>query len=124
MLEPHVTALPAATVINVNTATPAVLLALHADLEEGDVEQLLEARDEELDGEPFTDIKDFLASDALAGLELDIDVDIKSDWFNVQTDVSVGRGLARLDSKLLRSKNTLQVVSRIRTGRRILPEEE
>ena len=124
VLEPHVTALPAATVINVNTATPLVLLALHADLEESDVEQLLEARDEELDGEPFTDIKAFLASDALAGLELDIDVDVKSDWFNVQTDVSVGRGVARLDSKMLRSENTLQVVSRTRTGRRILPEGE
>ena len=50
LLEPHVTALPAATLINVNTATPVVLQALHADLEEGDVEQLLEARDEERDG--------------------------------------------------------------------------
>jgi len=124
VLEPHVTALPAATVINVNTATPVVLQALHADLEEGDVEQLLEARDEERDGEPFTDKKAFLAHDALAGLELAIDVDVKSDWFNVQTDVSVGRGLARLDSKMLRGENTLQIISRTRTGRRILPTQE
>jgi general secretion pathway protein K len=124
VLEPHVTALPAATLINVNTATPVVLRALHADLEEDDVEQLLEARDEALDGEPFTDKKAFLAHNALAGLNLAIDVDVKSDWFNVQTDVSVGRGLARLDSRLLRSEKTLQVISRTRTGRRILIEEE
>ena len=124
VLEPHVTALPATTIININTATPVVLQALHADIEESDVEQLIEDRDEEHDGEPFTDKKAFLAHDALAGLELDIDVDIKSDWFNVQTDVSIGRGLARLESRMLRGENKLQVVSRTRTGKRILPEGE
>jgi len=120
VLEPHVTALPAATVINVNTATPAVLQALHADLEEADVEQLLEARN----GEPFTDKAAVIAHNSLAGLELLVDVDIKSDWFNVQTDVSVGRGRARLDSRLLRGQDKLQIVSRTRTGRRILPVQE
>jgi len=124
VLEPHVTALPVSTSININTATPLVLLALHADIEESDVEQLIEARDEEADGEPFTDIKAFLAHDALAGLELLVDVDVKSDWFNVQTDVSVGRGQARLESRIVRGESTLQVVSRVRTGKRILLREE
>jgi general secretion pathway protein K len=124
LLGPHVTALPVSTSININTATPLVLQALHADIEESDVEQLLEARDAEADGEPFTDKKAFLAQDALAGLELLVDVDVKSDWFNVQTDVSVGRGIARLESRMVRGENKLQVVSRIRTGKRILPEEE
>ncbi len=124
VLEPHVTALPVSTSININTATPLVLLALHADIEESDVEQLIEARDEEADGEPFTDKKAFLAHDALAGLELLVDVDVNSDWFNVQTDVSVGRGQARLESRMVRGENTLQVVSRVRTGKRILPGEE
>jgi type II secretory pathway component PulK len=120
VLEPHVTALPAMAIININTATPVVLQALHADLGEDDIEQLLEDRDEE----PFTDIKAFLAHDALAGLELLVDVDIKSDWFNVQTDVSVGRGLARLESRMVRNEKKLQVVSRTRTGKRILPTQE
>ena len=123
-LEPHITALPEPTVININTATPVVLQALHAELEGSDVEQLIEARDEEHDGEPFTDKKAFLAHDALAGLELAVDVDVQSDWFNVQTDVSVGRGQARLESRMLRAENKLQVVSRTRTGKRLLPEEE
>ena len=120
VLEPHVTALPAMAIININTATPVVLQALHADLGEDDIEQLLEDRDEE----PFTDIKAFLAHDALAGLELLVEVDIKSDWFNVQTDVSVGRGLARLESRMVRDEKKLQVVSRTRTGKRILPTQE
>lgn len=120
VLEPHVTALPATTVININTATPVVLQALHADIEESDVEQLIEDRDEE----PFTDIKAFLAHDALAGLELLVDVEIKSDWFNVQTDVSIGRGLARLESRMLRDENKLQVISRTRTGKSLLETQE
>ena len=120
VLEPHVTVLPATTFININTATPVVLQALHADMEESDVEQLIEDRDEE----PFTDIKAFLAHDALAGLELLVDVDIKSDWFNVQTDVSIGRGLARLESRMLRDEDKLRVISRTRTGKRILLIEE
>jgi general secretion pathway protein K len=124
VLEPHITALPDLTVINVNTATPVVLQALHAELDESDVQQLLEVRDAEQDGEPFTDMKAFLAHEALAGLELAIDVDVQSDWFNVLTDVSVGRGLARLESRILRGESGLQVVSRTRTGKRLLPEEE
>jgi general secretion pathway protein K len=124
VLEPHITALPDLTVINVNTATPVVLQALHAELDESDVQQLLEARDAEQDGEPFTDMKAFLAHEALAGLELAIDVDVQSDWFNILTDVSVGRGLARLESRILRGESGLQVVSRTRTGKRLLPEEE
>ena len=123
MLEPHITALPDTTVININTATPVVLQALHAELDESDIELLITARDVDQEGEPFTDIKAFLASDALAGLELAVDVDVQSDWFNVLTDVSVGRGQARLESRILRGDNTQQVVSRTRTGRRLLPEE-
>ncbi len=120
MLVPHITALPDTTAININTATPLVLQALHAELDESDIEQLITDRDVE----PFTDKKAFLAHNALAGLELVVDVDIKSDWFNVQTDVSVGRGQARLESRIVRGENTLQVVSRTRTGKRLLPQEE
>jgi general secretion pathway protein K len=116
VLEPHITALPGVTVINVNTATPVVLRALHADLDDTDVQQLIEYRDEE----PFTDTAAFLAHNALAGLELAVDVDIKSNWFNVQTDVSVGRGQARLESRIVRDGNKLRVVSRTRTGKSLI----
>ena len=115
-LEPYITALPVATTINVNTASPVVLQALHAELEPSDVEQLIEVREEE----PFTDKAAFLAHNALAGLDLAIGVDVKSDWFNVQTDVSVGRGRARLESRIVRTADKLQVVSRTRTGKALL----
>ena len=80
-LEPHVTALPVPTPININTATPIVLQALHAELEESDIEQLIETRDETA----FTDVKEFLAHDSLAGLEIAVATDIKTDWFSVLT---------------------------------------
>ena len=47
VLEPHVTALPEETVININTATPAVLRALHQELDDSGVEQLLADRGKE-----------------------------------------------------------------------------
>jgi len=116
LLEPYITALPEPTALNVNTASPVVLQALHADLGEVDAAQIIEARGEE----GFTQLETFLALDALAGLQLDVDVDIKSDWFSVLTDVRIGRGQARLESRLQRSDKALTVDYRVRT-RRLLP---
>ena len=118
-LEPHVTVLPVPTPININTATPIVLQALHAELDESDIEQLIVTRDETA----FTDLKEFLAHDSLAGLEIAVATDIKTDWFSVLTDVSVGRGRARLESIMYRKTDKPQIVSRMRTAKRI-PEEE
>jgi len=116
LLEPYITALPGPTALNVNTASPLVLQALHAGLGPMDAEQIIEARGE--DG--FAQLESFLALDALAGLQLDVDVDIKSDWFSVLTDVRIGRGQARLESRLQRSDKALTVDYRVRT-RRLLP---
>ena len=46
LLRPHVTALPERTGLNVNTATPFVLQSLDENLAPGDVQQLLELREE------------------------------------------------------------------------------
>ena len=45
ILEPHITALPGRTPINVNTATFAVLQSLDENISPGDVQQLLEERE-------------------------------------------------------------------------------
>ena len=113
VLEPHVTALPEETVININTATPAVLRALHQELDDSGVEQLIADRGE--DG--YEDVDTFLEHTALAGLDLDIEVDIVSEWFNVLTATSVGRGQAQLESLIRREENKLQVLSRVRSRR-------
>jgi general secretion pathway protein K len=116
MLEPYITALPEPTALNVNTAPALVLQALHAELDPTDAEQIIDARGD--DG--FPELEDFLALDALAGLQLDVDVGVKSDWFNVLTDVRIGRGQARLESRLQRSDKALTIGYRVRT-RRPLP---
>ncbi len=111
LLDPYVTVLPGRTLINVNTATAAVLLALHSDLDESKVETLLADREE--NGYPSADI--FEAHPALSGLpSLDMLVDVKSDYFRVLTDVVVGQGQARLESLLNRSDGETRIVYRVR----------
>ena len=120
ILGPHITALPGATVINVNTATAEVLEALHEGLDSSGAGQLIADRGE--DG--YSEIETFLAHDALAGLELAVTVDIKSEWFAVLTDVSVGRGYASLESRMFREGNSIKIISRIRVRRRLQPPGE
>jgi general secretion pathway protein K len=115
VLEPHVTALPEETIININTASAAVLRALHQKLDEAAVEQLITDRGE--DG--YAELDTFLEHDALAGLDLEIDVDITSDWFNVLTATNVGRGKAQLESLLWRGDGEPRIISRVRSRRRL-----
>jgi general secretion pathway protein K len=116
-LAPHVTALPAVTAINVNTATAEVLLALDPNLTAQDVETLLAEREQK----PFTDHATFLAHDAMAGLSPAVTTDVSSSWFQVLTDVQVGSGQARVDSLLERTDGKLRVHSRVRSSERLLP---
>ena len=121
ILVPHITALPTATVINVNTATPEVLLALHVDLDQADIDALIATRDEEA----FKTSDDFLREDPFSGMDLTgaVAVGVESDWFRVLTDVVVGGGRARLNSLLFREGVQLQVVMRTRARHFLLPPE-
>ena len=110
LLLPHVTALPAETSINVNTATPLVLQALNTELSESDVSALIADRGEK----GYENINDFLSHNALAGLELDTDVDVNSDYFRVLTDVVIGQSRAQLESLLERESKTTRIVYRTR----------
>jgi len=113
VLEPHVTALPEETVININTATPAVLRALHQELDDSGVEQLIADRGDT----GYEDVDTFFEHEALAGLDLDVDVDNTSDWFNVFTATRVGRGQVQLESIFRRGIEQSQVISRVRSRR-------
>ncbi len=117
-LAPHVVALPKATEINVNTATPEVLLALDPKLTEQNVEMLVAEREQAA----FTDHATFLAHDALAGLAIVIPPGFSSSWFKVLTDVRVGSGQAHVETLLERDAGKLRVLSRVRTRERLLPQ--
>ena len=115
LLLPHVTVLPEETSINVNTATPIVLQALNPELSETDVSALIVDRGET----GYENINDFLSHNSLAGLELDVDVDVTSDFFMVLTDVVIGSSRVQLESLLERlqdgSAASTRIVSRTRT---------
>ena len=115
LLLPHLTVLPARTPININTATDAVLQALRPELTGSDVEVLVDDRGDS----GYQNLEEFLGHDALAGLELDVDVGVSSDYFRVLTDVQVGQGTARLESLLARDEDVVQVIYRVRTPLRL-----
>jgi general secretion pathway protein K len=116
-LLPHVAALPERTALNVNTATAALLQALNPALAATDVAALIEGRGEE----GYADKNVFLAADALAGLEPTVGIDVKSDWFSVLADVTIGDGRATLASLLKRQDNTTHIISRVRDRLQLLP---
>jgi general secretion pathway protein K len=116
-LLPHVTALPKRTNINVNTATPEVILAFNNDLEEADVETLIADRGDS----GYPDIGEFLSHTLLAGLTIDVGVDVQSEYFTVYTDVFVGRGKAKLESLIWREPDSIRVLYRARNAGLPLP---
>lgn len=111
LLEPYVTALPQRTLINVNTASPVVLLAMNKDLTPSNVEALIAGRGET----GYATVQAFMGQDALAGLELGEQVDVESAYFLVHTDVIVGEGQAHLESLVARDNGKTRVLSRTRT---------
>jgi general secretion pathway protein K len=111
LLEPYVTALPSRTLINVNTESPIVLLALHKDFTQSDVDAIITGRGET----GYATVQAFMGLDALAGRELDESVDVSSQYFLVHTDVIVGQGQAHLESLVARDKGKTRVLSRTRT---------
>ena len=81
------------------------------------MESLIEGRGEE----GYPDKAAFMAEDAMAGLEVTAALGTGSNWFNVQTDVVVGGGRARLETMLQREDGASRVVARIRTRARLMP---
>jgi general secretion pathway protein K len=95
----------------VNTASPVVLLALHKDFTQSDVDALITGRGET----GYQTVQAFMGQDALAGRELEELVDVKSHYFLVHTDIIVGQGQAHLESIVARDKGKTSVLSRTRT---------
>lgn len=114
-LRPFVTALPAPTKININTAPAPVLMALTDRVSEADAKALIETRTEE----PFDKMETFLLHPALAGREITEEgLDLSSTWFQVDGDVQVGRIILRHASLLNRpgGEKPSRVIQRVRKG--------
>jgi general secretion pathway protein K len=119
-LEPHVTALPTTTPLNVNTAS-AILLQGLADLLDPDMaEQLIDARG----GDGFASVDAFLdqvgtlAGDELRDQVAETSITIGSNYFLFQGEARFGRGRVQLASLLQRAESG--AVTTLRRSRRQL----
>lgn len=87
-LRPHISVLPAATPINVNTAGPQVLMSLADGLTEQDAARLIQDRGS--DG--YASVARFLAHDVFAGRAVeDAGLSVSSNWFLATSDIRIGR---------------------------------
>ena len=99
-LQAYVTVLPAATPVNVNTASPEVLAAVVQGLGLAAARELLVQRDK---GLWFTNRGDFINRVRGGGHNAGTRISVNSNWFRVTGEVTVGRALAGLRALLHRS---------------------
>jgi general secretion pathway protein K len=110
VLLPHVTALPGATRINVNTATPAVLQSLDENFDESAVESLLSQRE---DG-GFTDISKTFAT-LLKDAAMFAQITDSSSYFQLKAVVQIDTVRVTYFSVLMRRPNGGPVTTILRS---------
>ncbi len=109
-LLPHITALPVRTSINVNTATPAVLQSLDANMDPSTVESLLSQREES----GFQDIKATFGAFVTNPAILD-QLDGSSEYFQLKAVVQIDTVRVTYYSILLRAPNGGPVTTILRS---------
>ena len=108
-LAPLVSALPARTDLNVNTAPKEVLMALAAEISGADADALIEAREKE----GFGAMPAFLQQPALAGRGVDpAGLTLASDYFLLDGATQFGRVKIRLYSVLQRGGGGVRTLVR------------
>ncbi len=110
-LRPHVCTLPETTKINVNTATVPIMMILSEGMTETQARILIEGRGEE--GYPGFD--EFKANEVWStGLPLPSQtlIDVKSQYFLIESTAQFGRSRAKLVSMIERKKDSNKVFYR------------
>ena len=98
-LAPLITALPAGTMVNVNTAPPEVLAALVPDMSLDEANALVSDREEE----PFDSVETFMQHEIMAGREVDdTRFTVASEFFLLNSQATVGNTRIRQHSLLHR----------------------
>lgn len=99
-LEPFLSALPEATPVNVNTASPQVLRTIAEGLSESDAQALVDSRP--VDG--FPDVGEFMQHELLAGRQVAQNLlSVGSNWFLMRVQVRLGRTELRAESVIERT---------------------
>lgn len=92
-LEPFISALPAYTLINVNTAPPEIFMMLADDLTKTDAEAIIEDRGTK----GYAEIQAFITSPTLKSRNIPADgLGVSSDYFRVDAASRFGKGQVRL----------------------------
>lgn len=108
-LAPFVTALPARTAINVNTAPKEVLMALADGITDADADAVVDARGDS----GFDTLGDFLSQQALAGRGVKQDgLGVASGYFLLDAATKFGRVQTRLYSVMARDTTGVETISR------------
>ena len=97
-LRPHVTALPARTFINANTATPVVLQSLDDNVAAADIQRIVEDRVEFGIDDPAVTFGGLLGADAIASLALE------TNYFELRSVVRIGSVRFTMYSLLYRTE--------------------
>jgi len=101
-LAPHITALPQATALNVNTATVPNLAALSEQIDPEGAQALAQKRLEQ----PWESVTEFRQEDALAGIDIPADtLSVSTQYFLAAGEVGVERGRVKFFSVLRRPAN-------------------
>ncbi|MCW8826806.1 MAG: type II secretion system minor pseudopilin GspK [Gammaproteobacteria bacterium] len=101
-LLPHISVLPEGSKMNVNWMDSNQLMALDAEITQGDAESLISVRD----GKSFESVQDFIKQDALAGRTIDEDgLTVSNDYFMLHTTVEIDRLQQRYLSLLKKGEN-------------------
>lgn len=132
VIGPHITALPATTPINVNTASKEVLQSLHEDISDFVADNLLEAREiqpwnslEEFSDALDLELRPITAGDIKRQIEIPPagasipnfePISINSNYFLLSIAVELGSNIVELDS-LIRRNSATDVVVLARTLR-------
>lgn len=115
-LAPYLTALPASTAVNVNTAPAPVLQTMLGGVGEPDAEQVIDARG----SEGFASVDAFIKDASVAGLVIEAaDVTVKSDYFTVFVKSTFAGQVVFLVTVLYRHPETgkIELLSRDRSSR-------
>lgn len=108
-LLPHICVLPERSRLNINTATPEVLLSLDAGLNDGDVSTLVDDRG----SQGYDSVADFLAHPALAGRAIPAErLSVSSRFFLLNAQIALGRGQVQAVTKIRRDNGEIRVIYR------------
>jgi general secretion pathway protein K len=109
----YISALPAGSAINVNTASPQLLQSLTHDVAVPDIERIIGIRA----GAPYQDVDYFVADEAFAGREISEEyLSVGSQYFLLTADVMLGDAPLTLQSVLYRTPEGKMTVLNRRLG--------